>query len=147
MSLRFLKKYAKLILEGKKTLELRRYPPVKEVYAIQVGFEVQGYFRVRGHYKKAIYDLTPDEISRAGFRDRAELLSEAVRLGLWPECYVWQIEVLPPGDRERELAEERAPHEPRARAGGRREGGGRSVRSIPSSRFRRRNRRRRRKRR
>ena len=92
--MRFHKKYAKLILEGRKTLELRGYPPRKSVYAIQVGFETWGYFRVSGFYKKPVGELTEEEMEKAGFRDRGELFSEARRLGFWPECYVWVIEVI-----------------------------------------------------
>ncbi|RLF12738.1 MAG: hypothetical protein DRN06_09335 [Thermoprotei archaeon] len=94
MKVRFHKKYAKLILERRKTLELRSYPPRKSVYAIQVGFETWGHFRVRGFYRKPVGELTDEEIERAGFRDRGELFSEARRLGFWPECYVWVIELI-----------------------------------------------------
>jgi len=92
--MRFHKKYAKLILERRKTLELRRYPPRRSIYTIQVGFEIWGSFRVNGFYKKPVEELTEEEIEQAGFRDRGELFSEARRLGFWPECYVWVIELV-----------------------------------------------------
>jgi len=94
MRMRFHKKYAKLILEGRKTLELRGYPPRKSIYSIQVGVKTWGYFRVSGFYKKPVVELTEEEMERAGFRDRGELFSEARRLGFWPICYVWVIELV-----------------------------------------------------
>jgi len=91
---RFRKKFAKLILEGKKTLELRRYPPRKEVYTIQVGNESWGRFRVKRFYKKPLSELTDEEVARAGFESREELIQTAIELRLWPECFLWEIELL-----------------------------------------------------
>ena len=92
--MRFVKKYADLILAGKKTLELRRFPPTKRVYTIQVGQKVVGRFRVKRAYRIFIPDMTEDQIRQAGFKDHIEATREAMRFGLWPECWAWEIELL-----------------------------------------------------
>ena len=92
--MRFLKKYAELILAGKKTLELRRFPPTKRVYTIQVGSRVVGRFRVKRAYRIFVPDMTEEQIRRAGFKDHIEAAREAMRFGLWPECWAWEIEFL-----------------------------------------------------
>jgi len=97
--MRFRKKFAKLILEGKKTLELRRYPPRKEVYVIQVGNENWGRFRVKRFYKKPLSELTDEEVARAGFESREMLIQAAIDLRLWPECFLWEIELLEHAER------------------------------------------------
>ena len=92
--MRFMKKYADLILGGKKTLELRRFPPSKRVYTIQVGPRVVGRLVVKRAYRIFVPDMTEDQIRRAGFKDRIEAVREAMRFGLWPECWAWEIELL-----------------------------------------------------
>ena len=92
--MRFMKKYADLILAGKKTLELRRFPPSKRVYTIQVGPRVVGRLVVKRAYRIFVPDMTEDQIRRAGFEDRVEAAREAMRFGLWPECWAWEIELL-----------------------------------------------------
>jgi len=93
----FKKRFAKLILEGKKTLELRRFPPRKKIYSIQVGRydNIMGYFVVKGYYTKDVRELTEEEIKRLGFTDREDLSGFVEEERLEGEQFLWEIERLP----------------------------------------------------
>ena len=45
-------------------------------------------------YKKPLSELTDEEVARAGFESREELIQTAIELRLWPECFLWEIELL-----------------------------------------------------
>ena len=92
--MRFPERIARLIINGRKSLLLMRFPPTKAIYTIQVGDRVLGHFRVKSYYRARLYDFTKDELRRACFKDHVELMKAAIRLGLWPECWIWDIELL-----------------------------------------------------
>jgi len=119
IAMRFVKKCAELILAGRKTLELRRFPPSKRVYTIQVGPRVVGRFRVKRAYRIFIPDMTEEQIRRAGFKDHVEATREAMRFGLWPECWAWEIELLDAKGARRSAKHGRPrPRHPKKRKGG-----------------------------
>ena len=119
--MRFPERIARLIVNGRKSLLLKRFPPTKAIYTIQVGDKVLGRFRVKSYYRARLYDLTNDELRRACFRDHVELMKVAIRLGLWPECWIWDIELLDGARGARRLAKRGRPrprHPRKSRKGG-----------------------------
>ena len=95
--LEFKRKYAKLLLEGKKRITIRSRTNLREgdeVY-IHCGGRIIGKAKIVSVIRKRISELTEEEAKLDGFESLDELLKELEKLGYGNEVYVVHFELVP----------------------------------------------------
>jgi len=95
--LEFKRRYAKALIEGKKTLTIRKWTNLKEGDEVLVhsGGKIIGKARILSVQKKHISEITDEEARLDGFRDAEELRREIEKMGYDGEVYLIHFEFEP----------------------------------------------------
>ena len=95
--LEFKRKYADLLLSGKKRITIRNWTNLKagdEVY-VHCGGKIIGKAKISAVERKKISELTDEEARLDGFSSREDMLEELERIGYGDEVYVIRFDFEP----------------------------------------------------